>query len=138
MNVALLLLRIVVGLLFIGQGTQKLFGWFGGDGPAGTAKWMGSIGFTWKVFGEVVAGLSQAAGGLFLVLGLFDPLGSIGIGASMLTAIAKVHWPKLWATKGGNYHQVSKKYLPLYLAEFTFRHNHRKDPNLFDSIVAGC
>ena len=38
----------------------------------------------------------------------------------------------------GNYQQVSKKCLPLYLAEFTFRHNHRKDPNLFDSIVAGC
>ena len=38
----------------------------------------------------------------------------------------------------GNYHQVSKKYVPLYLAEFTFRHNHRKDPNRFDSIVAGC
>jgi len=38
----------------------------------------------------------------------------------------------------GNYHHVSKKYLPLNLAEFTFRHNHGKDPNLFDSIVAGC
>ena len=38
----------------------------------------------------------------------------------------------------GNYHQVSEKYLPLYLAEFTFRHNHRKDPNIFGEIVAGC
>jgi transposase-like protein len=38
----------------------------------------------------------------------------------------------------GSYHQVNRKYLPLYLNEFTFRHNHRKDPNIFDSIVAGC
>jgi transposase-like protein len=38
----------------------------------------------------------------------------------------------------GNYHQVSKKYLPLYLSEFTYRHNHRKDPDLFGSIVARC
>jgi transposase-like protein len=38
----------------------------------------------------------------------------------------------------GNYHQVSKDYLPLYLAEFTFRHNHRGDKNMFDAIVAGC
>jgi len=38
----------------------------------------------------------------------------------------------------GNYHHVSKRYLPLYLSEFTFRHNKRSDPNLFDSIVAGC
>lgn len=38
----------------------------------------------------------------------------------------------------GNYHQVSEKYLPLYLSEFTFRYNHRKDPSIFDSIVGGC
>ena len=38
----------------------------------------------------------------------------------------------------GNYHQADKKYLALYLAEFTLRHNRREDPNLFDSIVAGC
>jgi hypothetical protein len=47
-------------------------------------------------------------------------------------------WSLLKRGVVGNYHQVSKQYLPLYLAEFTFRHNHRKDPNLFDAIVAGC
>ena len=38
----------------------------------------------------------------------------------------------------GSYHQVSKKYMPLYLSEFTYRYNHRKDPDLFGSIVARC
>jgi hypothetical protein len=38
----------------------------------------------------------------------------------------------------GSFHHVSKKYLPLYLAEFTFRHNHRKDANMFDLLIAGC
>jgi len=38
----------------------------------------------------------------------------------------------------GNYHQVSAKYLPLYLAEFTFRQNNRKNPEIFADIVAGC
>jgi transposase-like protein len=38
----------------------------------------------------------------------------------------------------GNYHQVSKKYLPFYLAEFTFRHNNRNNPWIFDDIVRGC
>ena len=47
-------------------------------------------------------------------------------------------WSLLKRGVVGNYHQVSKQYLPLYLAEFTFRHNHRQDPNLFDAIVAGC
>jgi len=38
----------------------------------------------------------------------------------------------------GTYHHVSKKYLPLYLAEFTFRHNHRKDEDIFGEAIAGC
>ena len=38
----------------------------------------------------------------------------------------------------GSYHKVSKKYLPLYLNEFTFRFNNRKNPNIFDDIIAGC
>jgi hypothetical protein len=38
----------------------------------------------------------------------------------------------------GSYHKVSKKYLPLYLAEFSFRHNHRKDKDMFAALIAGC
>jgi hypothetical protein len=38
----------------------------------------------------------------------------------------------------GNYHKVSAKYLPLYLNEFKFRFNNRKNPDIFDSIIAGC
>jgi transposase-like protein len=38
----------------------------------------------------------------------------------------------------GTFHQVSKDYLPLYLAEFQFRHNNRKNPDIFKTILAGC
>lgn len=38
----------------------------------------------------------------------------------------------------GTYHKVSKDYLPLYLAEFSFRHNQRQNANIFDAVVAGC
>ena len=38
----------------------------------------------------------------------------------------------------GTYHNVSKKYLPLYLAEFQFRHNNRKNPDIFGEATAGC
>jgi transposase-like protein len=38
----------------------------------------------------------------------------------------------------GNYHKVSKKYMPLYLAEFSFRFNNRGNPDIFDAIIAGC
>jgi transposase-like protein len=38
----------------------------------------------------------------------------------------------------GTFHNVSKKYLPLYLNEFQFRHNNRKNPDIFGEAIAGC
>lgn len=38
----------------------------------------------------------------------------------------------------GNYHQFSKKYLPLYLAEFQFRHNNRREADIFGKAIAGA
>ena len=101
MDFALLILRLTVGLLLAGHGAQKLFGWFGGHGLQGTSGWLGSIGFHSPRFWAVLVGICEFGGGLLFALGLFSPLGSLGIAASMLTAIAKVHWPKVWATEVG-------------------------------------
>lgn len=38
----------------------------------------------------------------------------------------------------GTYHNVSRKYLPLYLNEFVFRHNNRKNRDMFGAAVASC
>jgi transposase-like protein len=38
----------------------------------------------------------------------------------------------------GTYHQVSKAYLPLYLNEFTFRHNERNNPEIFQRLISSC
>ncbi len=38
----------------------------------------------------------------------------------------------------GSYHKVSKKYLPLYIAEFQFRYNNRANPDIFGAAIAGC
>jgi len=38
----------------------------------------------------------------------------------------------------GTFHKVSKKYLPLYVAEFQFRHNNRQNPDIFGAAIAGC
>jgi transposase-like protein len=37
----------------------------------------------------------------------------------------------------GSFHHVSKAYLPLYLNEFSFRHNNRKNDDIFSAVVAG-
>lgn len=38
----------------------------------------------------------------------------------------------------GNFHHVSKKYLPLYLNEFSYRHNNRKNPDVFADLITTC
>ena len=47
-------------------------------------------------------------------------------------------WSLLKRGVMGTYHNVSKEYLPFYLAEFSFRHNNRKNPDIFNAVVAGC
>ncbi|MEK4429934.1 DoxX family protein [Paenibacillus sp. FSL M7-0802] len=98
----LLLIRLVVGLLLVGHGAQKLFGWFGGYGPKGTAGWMESIGIKPGVFMAVSAGLMELLGGALFALGLFTPLAALLITVTMLGAIFKVHGPNgIWATANG-------------------------------------
>ncbi|MCL6459850.1 MAG: DoxX family protein, partial [Gorillibacterium sp.] len=98
----LLVLRVVVGLLFMGHGAQKLFGWFGGYGPKGTGGWMESIGIKPGVPAAVAAGLIELVGGVLLAVGLFTPVAAVLVALTMLGAISKVHGKNgLWATANG-------------------------------------
>ena len=94
MEYGLLLLRLVVGLLFAGHGAQKLFGWFGGGGPQGTAAFFSSLGYRRPAAMAVLAGLSELGGGLLLATGLLTPLAAFLLATVMLNAIATVVWPK--------------------------------------------
>src|SRR5438105_1975762 len=96
----ILLIRCVVGLFVIGHGSQKLFGWFGGHGFQGTSSWLESIGYRPGSMWAGMVGIAEFGGGLLFLLGFLNPIGSILIMASMLTAIFKVHWPKVWSTDG--------------------------------------
>ena len=100
MDLALLILRLTVGLLVAGHGAQKLFGWFGGFGLKGTAGWLHSQGFRPAGIWTALAVLTEVGEGVLFALGLWSPLGALGVAASMLTAI-KLHWPKVWVTQGG-------------------------------------
>ena len=101
MSTGLLLLRLVVGLLLASHGSQKLFGWFGGHGVAGTAGWLESIGFRPGRAMAVLTGLAELAGGLGLALGLLTPL-SAAVVLGTMTVAAWTHAASgLWNTAGG-------------------------------------
>jgi putative oxidoreductase len=101
MNGVLLVLRIVLGLLFVGHGTQKLFGWFGGHGLNGTAGFFASLRYRPPRLAAVGAGGSEAIGGLFLALGFLAPLAAAMITGAMVNAIVSVHWSHgPWVTNG--------------------------------------
>ena len=90
MSYGLLLLRAFVGLAFVGHGTQKLFGWFGGYGPQGTGGFFASKGYRAGVLMAVLAGIAEAGGGALLALGFVTPLACTLIAIVMLNAIGSV------------------------------------------------
>jgi putative oxidoreductase len=93
--------RVLVGGLFIGHGTQKLFGWFGGN-PEGTAQGFESMGLRPGKRHAIAAGAAEAGGGLMLMLGALTPLATAALSGVMLTAIRKVHLKNgPWSTNGG-------------------------------------
>lgn len=102
MSIGSLTVRGVIGPLFIGHGTQKLFGWFGGHGLEGTAGFFEHIGLRPGTRNAVAAGVAEALGGLLLTLGAFTPLATSLVSGSMVTAIRKVHAPNgPWVTEQG-------------------------------------
>jgi putative oxidoreductase len=91
MDLALLVLRLVVGLLFVGHGAQKLFGVFGGGGLEGTAGMFDSIGLQPGWLHARAAGTAEFLGGALIALGLFTPFAAAALIGVMTAAIITVH-----------------------------------------------
>ena len=88
---AALILRVPVGLILAAHGAQKLFGWFGGNGLAGTAGWLSSMGMEPGLLMAILAGSAEFFGGLALVLGLLTRPAASVAAFTMLVAIFSVH-----------------------------------------------
>lgn len=103
MSVGKLALRATLGSLFVGHGTQKLFGWFGGHGLEGTAGFFEStLGLRPGKRHATAAGLSEAGGGLLLIAGAATPVATAVLTGTMVTAIRKVHAGNgPWVTESG-------------------------------------
>jgi putative oxidoreductase len=102
MKLGRLLLRLTIGGLFVGHGTQKLFGWFGGPGLEQTAAGFDQLGIRPGRRNAIAAGVSEAGGGALLAAGLLTPLAASALTGTMLTAIHRVHAKNgPWVTQGG-------------------------------------
>jgi putative oxidoreductase len=102
MSLGLLVIRVVVGLMMAAHGSQKLFGWFGGYGLAGTGGSFEGLGYRPGRLFAAAAGASELFGGLLLVLGLLGPVGPALVLAVMIVAAVTVHWSNgLFAAANG-------------------------------------
>jgi putative oxidoreductase len=103
MDLGILILRTVVGLTLAAHGAQKLFGWFGGHGIAGTGAFFEQLGFRPGKVQAALAGLMETGGGLLLAAGFLTPLAAASIVAVMLVAIVSVHASKGFFAQSGGY-----------------------------------
>src|SRR5438874_10544470 len=103
MSIALLILRLVVGLTLAVHGTQKLFGWFIGPGLTRLMQGFEKQGFkpVWLWVSFVILG--EIGGGLSLALGFLTPLGAAGIFGVMFMATFKSHWKNGFIVSKGGY-----------------------------------
>jgi putative oxidoreductase len=90
-DLGLLLLRVFVGLTLAAHGSQKLFGWFGGQGVQGTGHYLGKLGYPAADWFAVVNGVCETFGGLFLALGFLTPLAAAAAIGTMVNAVG-IDW----------------------------------------------
>ena len=102
MTLGRLIARVTIGGLFVGHGTQKLFGWFEGPGIEGASQMMEKLELHPPRRNAMAAAVAETAGGALLALGALTPLAGALITSTMTTAIRKVHGPKgPWNMQGG-------------------------------------
>lgn len=98
-DVALLILRVVLGLTLAAHGLQKFFG--GGRIP-GTARWFASIGMKPGTFHAMLAACTETTAGVGLAAGLLTPIPAAGFVSLMLVAAWTVHRANgFFIVKGG-------------------------------------
>jgi putative oxidoreductase len=99
------IVRITTGLLLMPRGAQKLFGWFGGHGLAGTGQFFADgLGLHPGILFAFLAGAVEFFGGLALALGLLTRPAALAVVVLLAVALT-VHIPNgfFWAAGGYEY-----------------------------------
>jgi putative oxidoreductase len=103
MEIGLLILRAVVALILFTHASQKLFGWFGGNGLAKQGEIFSSLGLRPGRAMVFTAGASELLAAVLLVLGLLTPVGALMAAGTMFVAGVTMHLNsgKFWNIAGG-------------------------------------
>jgi putative oxidoreductase len=102
-DIALLVLRLVLGGVFVAHGAQKLFGSFGGPGIEGTAGFHEQLGIKPAKPMAILAGLAEFVGGILMIAGFLAPLAALALIVVMIVAILKVHLRHGFFAASGGY-----------------------------------
>jgi putative oxidoreductase len=89
-DLAALVLRFVLGAVFIAHGGQKLFSLFGGHGIDGTTAYLNSVGIPIPHVFAYVVGITEFFGGAFLIIGFLTAVATIGLITDMAVAYGVV------------------------------------------------
>lgn len=90
-SLALLMIRIPLGIIFIAHGSQKLLGAFGGQGLTATfSTFESQLGIPPIL--TLLAIIAEFGGGIGVLCGFLTRLSAFGIASTMAVAIYKVHW----------------------------------------------
>jgi len=88
-NLALLLFRVSVGVVFLAHGIRHIFG---GGKIAGTGRWFESLGVRPGIVHAWIASVTEVACGAMLVFGFLMPLAGAGVIGTMVVAWVTNHW----------------------------------------------
>ncbi len=89
-EIAILVLRISVGIVFIYHGSQKLFGVFGGHGMEGFIQYLTQLKVPTPEINGWLAALTEFFGGLALAIGFYPRWAALPLIGVMLVAIILV------------------------------------------------
>jgi len=91
-DAGVLVMRLVFGLMIAAHGSQKLFGWFGGQGLGAVSGMFEALGFRPGRSLAALASVSEVVGGLLMAVGLLGPIGPALMLSVMIVAAVAVHW----------------------------------------------
>ena len=103
LDLALLVLRVCLGIVFIAHGLQAAFGMFGGPGVKGFSDMLSGLGFKPALLWSYIGAYTELIGGLMLVLGVFTRIAATLILIFIIVAALKVHLAKGFFIQSGGF-----------------------------------